>query len=96
MSYGKSNIILTKRNVIFTRIYVIHKLICDILDMNLCKIQLQFMAIYFASTFAVARHKCDSSGLNLLGHPRKTRHMAMFMLIYSESKQQKKPTTSVE
>ena len=37
----------------------------------------------------IGRH-CDSSGLNLLGHPRKTRHMAMFMFIYSESKQQKK------
>ena len=57
MSYGKSIIILPKINIIFTCIYVIHKLICDILDLNLGKIQLQFTAIYFASTFAVARHE---------------------------------------
>ena len=57
MSYGQSNIILPIRNIVFTRIYVIHKLICDLLDQNLGKIQLQFTAIYFASTFAVVRHE---------------------------------------
>ena len=53
MSYGQSNLILPIINI-FTYIFVIHRLICDILDMNLGKIQLQFTAIYFASIFADA------------------------------------------
>ena len=43
MSYGKSNIILLIINI-FSYISVILELICDILDLNLGKIQLQFMA----------------------------------------------------
>ena len=42
MSYGQSNIILL---IIFFYISVILELICDILDLNLGKIQLQFTAI---------------------------------------------------
>ena len=64
MSYGQSNIILPRINILFTCIYVIPKLICDILSLNLGKIQLQFTAIYFASTFAVARlerHLCEDN-----------------------------------
>ena len=53
MSYDQSNIILSIINIL-TYIYVIHMLICDILDMNLGKIQLQFTAIYLASIFAGA------------------------------------------
>ena len=44
MSYGKSNIILLIINI-FSYISVILELICDILDQNLGKIQLQFTAI---------------------------------------------------
>ena len=55
-SDGQSNIILPILNI-FTYIYVIQKLICDILYLNLGKIQLQFTALYFASIFAGARHE---------------------------------------
>ena len=44
MSYGQSNIILPLINI-FSYISVILELICDILDLNLGKIQLQFTAI---------------------------------------------------
>ena len=44
MSYGQSNIILLIINI-FSYISVILELICDILDLNLGKIQLQFTAI---------------------------------------------------
>ena len=43
MSNGQCNIISPVINI-FTYIYVIHKLICDILGMHLGKTQLQFMA----------------------------------------------------
>ena len=43
MSYGQSNIILLILNI-FSYISVILELICDILDLNLGKIQLQFTA----------------------------------------------------
>ena len=43
MSYGQSNIILLIINI-FSYISVIFELICDILDLNLGKIQLQFTA----------------------------------------------------
>ena len=43
---------------------MIHNLISDILDLNLGKIQLYFTAIYFASTFAVARHERHLCGDN--------------------------------
>ena len=43
MSYGQSNIILLIINK-FSYISVILELICDILDLNLGKIQLQFTA----------------------------------------------------
>ena len=44
MSYGHPNIILLIINI-FSYISVILELICDILDLNLGKIQLQFTAI---------------------------------------------------
>ena len=44
MSYGQSNIILLIINI-FSYISVILELICDILDLNLGKIQIQFTAI---------------------------------------------------
>ena len=44
MSYGKSTIILLIINI-FSYISVILELICDILDLNFGKIQLQFMVI---------------------------------------------------
>ena len=44
MSYGQSNIILLIINI-FSYISVILELICDILDLNLGKIQQQFTAI---------------------------------------------------
>ena len=44
MSYGQSNIILLIINI-FSYLSVILELICDILDLNLGKIQLQFTAI---------------------------------------------------
>ena len=44
MSYGQSNIILLIINI-FSYISVILEMICDILDLNLGKIQLQFTAI---------------------------------------------------
>ena len=44
MSYGQSNIILLIINI-FSYISVILELICDILELNLGKIQLQFTAI---------------------------------------------------
>ena len=53
MSYGQYNIILCITNI-FTDIYVIFKLICDLLDLNLGKIQLQFTVVDFASIFAGA------------------------------------------
>ena len=43
MSFGQSNIILLILNI-FSYISVILELICDILDLNLGKIQLQFTA----------------------------------------------------
>ena len=43
MSYGQSNIILLIINI-YSYISVILELICDILDLNLGKIQLQFTA----------------------------------------------------
>ena len=58
MSYGQSNVILPNINI-FTYIYVIHKLICDILDTNFGKIQLQCTVIYFASIFA--GHLCEDN-----------------------------------
>ena len=45
MSYGQSNIILLIINI-FTYISVILESICDILDLNLGKIQLQMSDIY--------------------------------------------------
>ena len=59
MSYGQSNIILLIKNI-FTHIFVILELICDILDLNLCKIQLQFIEIYFATIFD-ERHLCEEN-----------------------------------
>ena len=53
MSYDQSNNIWSIINIL-TYIYVIHMLICNILDLNLGKIQLQFTAIYLASIFAGA------------------------------------------
>ena len=44
MSYGQSNSILLIINI-FSYISVIFELICDILDLNLGKIQLQFTVI---------------------------------------------------
>ena len=44
MSYGQSNIVLLIINI-FSYISVILEMICDILDLNLGKIQLQFTAI---------------------------------------------------
>ena len=44
MSYGQSNIILLIINI-FSYISVILEMICDILDLNLGKIKLQFTAI---------------------------------------------------
>ena len=44
MGYGQSNIILLIINI-FSYISVILEMICDILDLNLGKIQLQFTAI---------------------------------------------------
>ena len=44
MSYGQSNIILLILNIC-SYISVILELICDILDLNLGKIQLQFTAM---------------------------------------------------
>ena len=44
MSYGQSNIIILIINI-FSYISVILELICDILDLNLDEIQLQFTAI---------------------------------------------------
>ena len=49
MRYGQSNIILLIINI-FSYISVIIELICDILDLNLGKIQLQFTVLKVMGT----------------------------------------------
>ena len=56
MSYGQSNIILLIINIV-SYISVILELICDILDLNLGKIQLQFTAIYNLHQPSPVRHE---------------------------------------
>ena len=64
MSYGQSNIILPMINI-FTYIYVIHKLICDILDIHLGIIQLQFTAIYGDKFCVHERHPCEENSFTI-------------------------------